>query len=110
MNHKFGTFIPSFEIIFILKPTTTKLFCSRASLVVEPGQLVPRYDQTLHPRFRDHHQVSHAPADVVSAHGQGQCCRSREMQETEDKEEVQEERVEVSVCWLTGDGFSPSKT
>ena len=40
------------------------------SLMVELGQLVTRYDHMLHPRFRDHHQVSHTPADVVSAHGQ----------------------------------------
>lgn len=57
---------------------------------MELGQLVPRYDQTLHPCFRDHHQVSHAPADVVSAHGQGQRWRGRET-EMEEKEEVQEE-------------------
>ena len=38
--------------------------------MVELGQLVTGYDHMLHPLFRDHHQVSHTAADVVSAHGQ----------------------------------------
>lgn len=75
---------------FISKTTTLQLF-SKASLVVEFRQLVPRYDHALHARFRDHHQVSHAPADVVSAHGQGQRCEYRAMREMEDREEVQKE-------------------
>lgn len=50
---------------------------SKASLL-EFRQLVPRYDHALHPCFRDHHQVSHAPADVVSAHGQSQSCEHRD--------------------------------
>ncbi len=44
------------------------------SLIVELGQFVTRYNHMLHPRFRDRHQVSHASADVVSAHGQSESC------------------------------------
>lgn len=62
-----------------------------ASLIAERGQLVPRYDQALHTGLRDHHQVHHPPADVVSAHGQGQRCQAGERREVEDKEEVQTE-------------------
>lgn len=46
------------------------LVVQRQSLIMELGQLVTRYHHMLHPCFRDHHQVSHTPADVVSAHGQ----------------------------------------
>lgn len=57
------------------------------SLIVELGQLVTRYDHMLHPLFHDHHQVSHAPADVVSAHGQSKSCghRDRGMKQMEGR-------------------------
>lgn len=42
---------------------------------MKSGQFVPRYNQVLHPGFRDHHQVCHTPADIVSAHGQSKCCK-----------------------------------
>lgn len=53
-------------------------FLSSASLIMEFGQLVPRYDHALHPRFHDNHQVNHAPADIVSAHGQSERCERDE--------------------------------
>lgn len=59
------------------KKKKTFIGASKASLIMELGQLVPRYHHMLHPRFGDHHQVDHAPADVVSAHGQSKSCEHR---------------------------------
>lgn len=42
------------------------------------GQLVARDDHVLHPCSCDHHQVSYASADVVSAHGQSESCEHRD--------------------------------
>lgn len=67
--------LQEFENSFIEKTNKTPAFLSNASLIMESGQFVPRYNQVLHPGFCDHHQVSHTPADIVSAHGQSKCCK-----------------------------------
>lgn len=54
---------------------------------MEPGQFVTRYNHMLHPLFGYHHQVSDAPADVVSAHGQSKSCEQEGMKQREAKEE-----------------------
>lgn len=71
----------------------------KASFITELGQLVPRYHHMLHPRFSDHHQVSHAPADVVSAHRQCKSCKHSNrgmVQRGEDRQEQKEENYESS--------------
>lgn len=50
------------------------IVCWTLSLVVKLGQLVAGDNHVLHPSFRDDHKVSHASADVVSAHGESQSC------------------------------------
>lgn len=49
---------------------------------MELWQLVTRHHHMLHPFFCDHHQVSDASADVVSAHGESESCEHRERDET----------------------------
>ena len=44
---------------------------------MELGQLVAGDDQMIRPLLCDDHQMGHAPADVVAAHGQGQRCREK---------------------------------
>lgn len=69
--------LQEFENSFIEKnkQTKTPASLSNASLIMESGQFVPRYNQVLHPGSRDHPQVGHTPADIVSAHGQSKCCK-----------------------------------
>lgn len=45
---------------------------------MELWQLVTRHHHMLHPFFCDHHQVSDASADVVSAHSESESCEHRE--------------------------------
>lgn len=58
-------------------PVQISVVVQRWSLIVELRELVTRYNHMLHPCLRDHHQVSHSPADVVSAHGQSESCEHR---------------------------------
>ncbi len=71
---------------------------SLQSLIMEPGQLVTGHHHMLHPRFRDHHQVSHAPADVVSAHGQSESCGhgNKEMKQEEGRTEDTQEQEQAN--------------
>lgn len=70
---------------------------------MELGKLVSRNNHMLHPSFSDHHQVSHASADVVSAHGQSKSCVHRERgrkKGREEKEKGQEQKVgEIKVMF-----------
>lgn len=80
----------NFGNIFISKTKKNKRLAAKGLLIVELGQLVPRNDEALRPRLRDDHQVGHAPADVVSAHGQGQRCQHAHARDMEDEQGVQE--------------------
>lgn len=56
---------------FLSQSVTADWLIEESLLIVELGQLVSRDDNMLHPLLRDHYQVCHTPADIVSAHSQG---------------------------------------